>query len=48
MCVEQGVDHYPMTVNVLTDDSVNVAVQQMGLSYAGRREGDKIGNCSDR
>ena len=40
--VEQGVDHYPMTVNVLTDDSVNVAVQQMGLSYAGRREGDKI------
>ena len=40
--VEQGVDHYPMTVNVLTDDSVNVAVQQMGISYAARREGDKL------
>ncbi len=40
--VEQGVSGFPMTVNVLTDDSLNLSVTQMGLNYAGRRDGDKI------
>lgn len=40
--VEQGLDGFPMTVNVLTDDSVSLAVERMGLSYTGRRDGNRI------
>lgn len=40
--VEQRVNGSPMTVNVLTDDSLNLSIGQMGLNYTGRRNGDKI------
>lgn len=40
--VEQGVDGFPMTVKVLTDDSVSLAVERMGISYTGRRDGNRI------
>jgi pimeloyl-ACP methyl ester carboxylesterase len=40
--VEQGLSGFPMTVNVLTDDSLNLSAPQLGLNYAGGRGGDKI------
>lgn len=40
--VEQGAEGVPMTVNVLTDDSVSLSVAQLGMSYAGRIEGNRV------
>lgn len=40
--VEQGAEGIAMKVNLLTDDSLNLSVEQLGLNYAGRCNGDKI------
>ena len=34
--MEQGVKELPLAVNVLENDSLNVAMAQIGLHYAGR------------
>lgn len=40
--IEQSAEGIPMTVNVLTADSINVSLPSLALSYAGRFAGDQI------
>ncbi len=39
---EQGASGIPMTVNVLTEDSLNVSLAKLGINYAGKLTAGKI------
>ncbi len=39
---EQSASGIPMNVNFLTDDSINIAMPQLGITYAGRLKDGKI------
>ena len=40
--VEQGAKALPSTVNILTSDSLNFGIQQLGISYSGKVEEGKL------
>lgn len=40
--VEQGASGIPMDVHFLTDDSIDIAMPQLGITYAGRLKDGKI------